>query len=154
MFLAVPWATKTHGKTTAAIAEHLDLMPSLLSLCGIKLPEAEVQEAPLAGQDLSPLLADPAAKLDKDWALSQFPRCRNKQAGSEVDFPWSGECLQGEAAVRTAIPYMVSLAPWFVCWRCCVAETETVGTGLHVENEPLPIHRMVRDKQGKGGHSS
>ena len=114
MFVAVPWATKTHGKTTAAIAEHLDLFPTLLSLTGIKLPEAEVQEAPLAGQDLSPLLADPTAKLDKDWALSQFPRCRNKQAGSEVDFPWSGECLQGEAAVRTAIPYMVSLAPCFL----------------------------------------
>ena len=106
MFIAVPWAPSSFGQQTAHIAEHLDLMPTLLSLCGLRLPEAEEKEAPLAGQDLSPLLADPAASLGKTWALSQFPRCANGAATSKIDFPWAGECLQGATAVRTKIPWM------------------------------------------------
>ena len=106
MFLAVPWATESHGKSTSHIVEHVDLMPTLLSLCGLRLPAAEMKDAPLAGQDLSPLLADPAARLAKDWALSQFPRCANTVAQSRADYPFSGECLQGPGAVRSAIPYM------------------------------------------------
>ena len=106
MFLAVPWAPASFGKRTSQIAEHLDLMPTLLSLCGLQLPPAEVKAAPLAGQDLSPLLSDPAASLTKTWALSQFPRCHNKDADNKADYPWSGECLQGPAAIRTDIPYM------------------------------------------------
>ena len=75
MLLAVPWAPASFGKRTAHIVEHVDLFASLLALCGLELPEAERRNAPLAGQDLSPLLADPSARLGKNFALSQFPRC-------------------------------------------------------------------------------
>ena len=106
MFLAVPWAPTSFGKRTAHIVEHVDLFATLLSLCGLKLPEAEMKQAPLAGQDLSPLLADPTAQLPKNFALSQFPRCANKVKESKTAFPFSGECLTAPEGIRSRIPYM------------------------------------------------
>jgi arylsulfatase A-like enzyme len=106
MFFAVPWAPKSFGRSTSHIAEHVDIFATLLSLCGLRLPSEELQVAPLAGQDLSPLLIDPTTKLAKDFALSQFPRCVNKQKDSKDNYPWSGECLTGPTSARSAIPYM------------------------------------------------
>jgi iduronate 2-sulfatase len=53
--------------TTDAIAELLDLYPTLVDLCGLPMPEN------LEGKSLVPVLKDPAASV-KPAALTQHPR--------------------------------------------------------------------------------
>ncbi len=55
------------GRSTDALAEFVDVYPTLAELCGLPLPEA------LEGTSLVPVLDDPDAVV-RDCARSQFPR--------------------------------------------------------------------------------
>jgi arylsulfatase A-like enzyme len=66
LLFVVPGA-KTAGKTTAALAEFVDIYPTLCDLAGLPLPPN------LAGRSLTPVLGDPSASV-KAAAFSQFPR--------------------------------------------------------------------------------
>jgi iduronate 2-sulfatase len=58
---------KSAGKTTDALAELLDLYPTLIDLCGLpKRPEQD-------GVSLAPLLDTPSASV-RETALTQHPR--------------------------------------------------------------------------------
>jgi iduronate 2-sulfatase len=66
LIIATP-GMKTAGKATQALAELIDLFPTLTSLCGLERP------AGLEGVSLGPVLADPAEAV-KPAAFTQFPR--------------------------------------------------------------------------------
>jgi iduronate 2-sulfatase len=66
MLLSVPGAPAT-GKTTAALAELVDLFPTLVELCDLPAPEK------LDGTSLAPLLQKPTLPLDAA-AYTQHPR--------------------------------------------------------------------------------
>jgi hypothetical protein len=58
---------KGNGKTTDALAEFVDIYPTLCELAGLPLPKS------LEGDSLVPLLNNPAGSV-KSLAISQFPR--------------------------------------------------------------------------------
>lgn len=55
------------GSRVSAPVSHVDLFPTLASLCGVKPPDN------LQGQDLSPMLKDPEA-VGRGWAITQVMR--------------------------------------------------------------------------------
>jgi iduronate 2-sulfatase len=66
LIISVP-GQKTAGKKTDALVEFVDIYPSLVELCGLKLPDG------LEGTSFKPLLENP----DRPWkkaAFSQYPR--------------------------------------------------------------------------------
>ncbi len=66
LIISVP-RPQNAGARTSALAELVDVYPTLCRLAGLPAPEG------LEGSDLTPLLGDPARKL-KDAAFSQYPR--------------------------------------------------------------------------------
>lgn len=58
---------KRTGKPTDALAELLDLFPTLVDLCGLPMPNG------LEGKSLAPVLSDPGASV-KEAAFTQHPR--------------------------------------------------------------------------------
>ncbi len=65
--MIVPPKGKHAGQATSALAELVDLFPTLTDLCGLKSPPG------LEGVSLVPVLADPAQSV-KSAAFSQHPR--------------------------------------------------------------------------------
>jgi iduronate 2-sulfatase len=66
LFIAAPGRSKKGGVAATPVS-HVDLYPTLAGLCKVPTP------ANLHGQDLAPILADPAAP-GRGWALTQVAR--------------------------------------------------------------------------------
>jgi arylsulfatase A-like enzyme len=69
LLISVP-GLKTAGRRTEALAEFVDVYPTLAELCGLPLPEH------LEGASLVSVLRDPATAV-KSAAFSQYPRSVN-----------------------------------------------------------------------------
>jgi arylsulfatase A-like enzyme len=71
LLIAVP-GLKSAGARTDALAEFVDIYPTLAEACGLPLP------AHLAGNSQLPVLRDPTTKV-KDAAYSQYPRSHERE---------------------------------------------------------------------------
>ena len=92
LIIATP-GMKTAGKSTASIAELIDVYPTLAELCNLPLPQGEGRGEGLPGQSLVPQLTDPA-NPGKGFALSQVRRggggggkAKNKKKAAAAAFP-------------------------------------------------------------------
>eukprot|EP00041_Stephanoeca_diplocostata_P039278 m.1606957 g.1606957 ORF g.1606957 m.1606957 type:complete len:672 (+) comp25361_c0_seq28:3645-5660(+) len=72
--LRAPWIPSAVGVTTSALAEAVDLYPTLSELAGLELPTGPAGEY-LGGTSLVPVMQNPDGPGVKSVALSQFPRC-------------------------------------------------------------------------------
>ena len=83
--LVVVWpGTTPAGGVAPAPVSHVDLYPTIAAGCGLAVPPG------LAGQDLAPILADPA-RPGRNWAVTQVTRPGSKK---EAFAPFSGYSLR------------------------------------------------------------
>ena len=87
LIIRAPWITASVGKNTLAIAELVDIFPTLVDLVG--LPQPPASEG-LEGISLLPVLQDPSSAGKKTMAFSQYPRCPEYSMYSD---PTDYECL-------------------------------------------------------------
>lgn len=78
LLVAAPWLQSSHGQTTQAIVELVDIMPTVAELVNVPLPERE--PVPLDGTSFAAVVgAQNASALPatvvKEYALSQHARC-------------------------------------------------------------------------------
>ena len=75
LIIRAPWLPQSAGTRSRALAELIDVLPTMAGLIGIPLPAGEVFD----GKSLAPLLADPTyvvlADAIKPFAMSQYMRC-------------------------------------------------------------------------------
>jgi len=71
LLIAAPGSCQAGGVANAPVSQ-VDIFPTLAKLCGVEAP------ANLQGQDLSPLLTDPAA-AGRGWAVTQVTRGGNSR---------------------------------------------------------------------------
>ena len=83
--LLIVWPGKTPvGGVASAPVSHVDLYPTITAGCGLSAPPG------LPGQDLAPILSDPA-KPGRNWAVTQVTRPGIKKEGTP---PFSGYSLR------------------------------------------------------------
>ena len=112
LIIAAPHKPASHGKRTDALAELVDMHPTVQSLAGIDHPVPPVTTQFIArnhtqGTDLSPIFDAPATASVKSYAVSQFPNCGLNNT----------ECMActGPRSFRTslaAMGYSVRTAEW------------------------------------------
>lgn len=75
LIVRAPWLSQSAGTRTRALAELIDVLPTMAGLVGVPLPAGEVFD----GKNLAPLLSNPAslelADSIKPFAMSQYMRC-------------------------------------------------------------------------------
>jgi len=74
MLISAPFMAGAAGTRSYALAEAVDLYPTLSELAGLSIDRSLPEYANLGGVSLAPIFADPRATV-KDIAMSQFPRC-------------------------------------------------------------------------------
>ena len=122
LIFRAPWLKSSVGATTTALAEAVDLFPTLAELAGVDITHTgngngDGPYARLGGASLVPVLEDPAHATVNDVALSQFPRCWQnnthhmndpfKGPGDERNLTVSWESMSDcHWTYRSAIDYM------------------------------------------------
>ena len=94
------------GVSTSALAEAVDLYPTLSELAGLALPTGLGGEY-LGGVSLVPVMKDPAGPGVKNATLSQFPRC------------WQNNTHHTARAVRTSGRGVPGMGPTNPTRSCC-----------------------------------
>lgn len=97
--IRAPWIQHSVNLTTSALAEAVDLYPTLSELAGLSLPSGPAGEA-LGGTSLVPIMNGASPGGVKDVTLSQFPRCwqnnthhTGSKPGDENNFTVSWESM-------------------------------------------------------------
>jgi arylsulfatase A-like enzyme len=79
--LSDPSAPASHGRSTKALTENVDIYPTLAAAAGLPAPAAGAGDpgALVEGDSAAPLLSDPAREW-KNAAFSQYARCDKDEA--------------------------------------------------------------------------
>jgi iduronate 2-sulfatase len=126
LIIRAPWIEASVAQKTLAIAELIDLFPTLVELAGLPLPPASEG---LEGTSLLPVLNDPGAAGAKKMAFSQYPRCPEYSLYTDpVDY----ECLNIAAANISHMGFSVRVdAARYTEWRrwkpSCVGDWSGAG---------------------------
>eukprot|EP00039_Didymoeca_costata_P004773 m.76012 g.76012 ORF g.76012 m.76012 type:complete len:564 (-) comp12538_c0_seq2:173-1864(-) len=128
LIIRAPWITSSVSARTMAMAELVDIFPTLVDLSG--LPPVSDSEK-LEGISLVPVLEDPSAEAphNKTAAFSQYPRC--PQYVMEKN-PEGYECLEVPKENITRMGFSVRLADaryteWRVWMPTCEADWTAAG---------------------------
>ena len=106
LMIRVPWLPQTMGTSTAALAELVDLYPTLADLAGV-----DVSSEALEGRSLVPLLRGEA--WDRAAAYSQYPRCVNTSMAREPPYLGTRDpCNQVPADEFTHMGHSIRTAEW------------------------------------------
>eukprot|EP01050_Picozoa_sp_SAG11_P025878 SAG11_NODE_5997_length_1414_cov_1.286692_1_plen_175_part_00 len=104
--MRAPWLQSSVGRTTAALAELVDVYPSMIDLAGLMPPTGET----LDGVSLRSALTGSTTGL-KAYALSQYPRCPADTAN--VSMFWKDNmCEWIERSQIFAMGYSLRTSRW------------------------------------------
>ena len=126
LIIRAPWLKASVGVHTMAIAELVDLFPTLVDLAGLPQPPASQG---LEGSSLLPVLQDPAAAGQKQYAFSQYPRCTGFSMYAD---PNDYECLTITASNFSHMGFSVRsqtmrYTEWRAWKRSCVGDFSQNG---------------------------
>lgn len=113
LIMRAPWLPGSIGHRTDAMAELVDMYPTLVELAGLQMDPSETIE----GTSLVPVLKDPNAPAPhgKTQAFTQFPRC--PQYELEVD-PARWQCVEVPRINITRMGYSIrSTTARYTEWR-------------------------------------
>lgn len=119
LIIRAPWLHKSPGAKTPALAEAVDLFPTLVDLAG--LPPAPAHEE-LAGISLAPVLSAPPKSGTglREYAFSQFAKDSIHSAELQQKVLW-GECTRCNRNDIEAMGYSVRSDAWrlteWVAWN-------------------------------------
>lgn len=120
LLIRAPWLPTAAGQRTLAIAELVDIFPTLVELAGLPAPASSEG---LEGKSLVPVLLEPACEgcLGYKPAFSQYPRCTQYSLMNDAPTKW--ECLYTPKANITRMGYSVRVADArYTEWRLWLGE--------------------------------
>ncbi len=122
LIVYVPWLAASHGQSTSALVEIVDLFPTTLDLFNItaRVPDA----AQLEGFSFLPLLEQPATAASswKNVTFTQYPRCAGTGKGPGVgrmpwEFPTNNPCTQVASGAFDVMGYTARSDRWrYTVW--------------------------------------
>lgn len=144
LIISAPWIKPTKGLRSMALAEAVDLYPTLseLAMGAGQLPTGKAGEY-LGGSSLAPIFHDISAKV-KDVALSQFARCwQNSSAGCSPDPEDSnGGCGYSNHSSSLAGGHIGPPQP------CCPGDERNMTVSMNQMSDCHWMHRSAIDFMG------
>jgi len=128
--LIFAWPGRIKPATTEALASNVDVFPTLAAMAGLSgLPY-------LAGRDLSPVLADPAASVQDqvlyhtDWEV-QFKVGKKADAGAIYDRPWHVRAIRDR--------------DWKYAYYFAPGRDDREYELYDLKNDPIEMHNLASD---------
>jgi len=105
MIIRAPWIETAINATTSALAEAVDLYPTLSELAGLPLPTGDGGQY-LGGVSLVPVFRDPEHGQVKNATLSQFPRCwQNNTHFENSNKPGAVSCVSSMPYINESLTH-------------------------------------------------
>lgn len=144
LIISAPWIKSTKGLRSMALAEAVDLYPTLseLAMGAGQLPTGKAGEY-LGGSSLAPIFHDISAKV-KDVSLSQFARCwQNSSAGCSPDpEDNNGGCGYSNQSSSLAGGHIGPPQP------CCPGDERNMTVSMNQMSDCHWMHRSAIDFMG------
>ena len=119
LIVYVPWITASHGQTSDALVEIVDLFPTTLEIFGIHDATHVHDIATLEEFSFAPLLNTPstAANAWKNATFTQYPRCLNSKGFEPWEYPSSNACTSVASDSFRAMGYSIRTDRWrYTLW--------------------------------------
>ena len=132
------------GRTVDVLSCHVDLVPTVLALCGQPIETTATKVPHLAGVDLSPLLTDPAGPAPRAELLMTF------EFGGTMDFPGQNDKAKADTGeARTFLRGMFDGKTKFARYFASDAyHTPATVDELKAKND-LELYDVAKDAEEK-----
>ena len=101
----VPWLPASHGQSTDALVEIVDLFPTAIDLLNITQRVHDASE--LEGTSFLPLLHKPGETQWKNATFTQYPRCKGKGGEEPWLYPSDNACTAVASSSFDAMGYSI-----------------------------------------------